>query len=76
MRKQVLSQGSFLVSQQLNDAHITLSELRDQLINENDTSVPRKVSNIASNFVNTDPYCRERNKELDAFGVYRKKEKG
>ncbi len=75
MRTQALSQGSFLVSQQLNDAHLSISELRDKLVN-NDTSVPRKVTSIASNFVNTDPYWRERNKELDAIGVYRKKEKG
>ena len=76
MRNQALSQGSFLVSQQLTDAHLSISELRDKLVNENDTSVPRKVTNMASNFVNTDPYWRERNKELDALGVYRKKEKG
>ena len=76
MRDQALTQGSFLVSQQLSDAHLSISELREKLVTQNDTSVPRKITNVASNFVNTDPYWRERNKELDALGVYRKKEKG
>ena len=76
MRKQALSQGNFLVNQQLTDAHLSISELRDKLVNQNDTSVPRKVTSIASNFVNSDPYWNERNKELDALTVYRKKDQG
>ena len=55
LRKQALGQGSFVVNQQLNDAHLTIQELQQNL-NNNDDFLPRKIKSMAKNFVNTDPY--------------------
>ena len=76
LRIQALNQGSFLVSQQLNDAHLTIPELRAKLNNDDDTSVPRKIISIAKNFVNTGPYWKDKKKELDALTVFHKEEFG
>ena len=32
-----LNQGNFLVSQQLNDAHVTIDELMERMQNDDDT---------------------------------------
>ena len=37
MRMKALNQGSFLVSQQLNDAHVTIDELMERMQNDDDT---------------------------------------
>ena len=50
MRMQALHTGSFLVAQQLNDAHLTIAELRHNIEND-DASVPRKIIAMASNLV-------------------------
>ncbi|XP_057310732.1 uncharacterized protein LOC130648690 [Hydractinia symbiolongicarpus] len=75
LRMQALQQGSFLVSQQLNDAHLTIAELRDNLQNDDD-SVPRKIISIGKNLVNTDPYWRDQKKKVDALLFFRRKEFG
>ena len=75
LRMKALKQGSFLVAQQLQDAHLTIPELRANLENE-DESVPRKILSVAANLPNTDPYWRERKKELDALTFFRRKEYG
>ena len=75
LRKQALNQGSFVVSQQLNDAHLTIQQLQQNL-NNNDDSVPRKIISMARNFVNTDPYWKEKKKELDALTLFHRKEYG
>ena len=75
MRRQALSQGSFVVSQQLNDAHLTIQQLQQNL-NNNDDSVPRKIISMAKNFANTDPYWKAKKKELDALTLFHRKEYG
>ena len=50
LRRQALSQGGFVVSQQLNDAHLTIQQLQHNL-NNNDDSVPRKIISMSKNFV-------------------------
>ena len=75
LRKQALTQGSYLVAQQLNDAHLSVEELRQSLQN-NDESVPRKILNMAANLQNTHTYWRERKRELDSILYYRLKEHG
>jgi len=75
LRKQALSQGSYLVSQQLNDAHLSVEELRQSLENDDD-SVPRKIINVGANLQNTHPFWRERKRELDSILYYRLKEYG
>ena len=50
LRKQALNQGNFVVSQQLNDAHLTIQQLQHNL-NNNDDSVPRKIISMSKNFV-------------------------
>eukprot|EP00111_Clytia_hemisphaerica_P011688 TCONS_00034333-protein len=74
-RQKALDQGSFLVAQQLNDAHLTIEELRENLEND-DQSVPRKIIKMGANIVNTHPYWMERKKELEAMMYYRRKEVG
>ena len=56
-------------------AHLTIPELRANLENE-DESVPRKMLSVAADLPNTDPYCREQKKELDALIFLRRKEYG
>ena len=75
MRMQALHQGSFLVAQQLNDAHLTIPELRENLRNEDD-SVPRKIISMGKNIINTDPYWRDQKQKLDAMTFFRRKEFG
>ena len=75
LRKQALNQGNFVVSQQLNDAHLTIQQLQQNL-NNNDDSVPRKIISMAKYFVNTDPYWKEKKKELDALTLFHRKEYG
>ena len=69
LRMQALQQGRYVVAQQLNDAHLTIPELRENLRNE-DESVPRKIISMATNFVNTDPYWREQKRKLDALTFF------
>ena len=59
----------------MQDAHLTIPELRANLENE-DESVPRKFLSVAANLPNIDPYWRERKKELDALTFFRRKEYG
>ena len=47
LRMQALQQGRYVVAQQLNDAHLTIPELRENLRNE-DESVPRKIISMAT----------------------------
>ena len=75
LRKQALTQGSFLVSQQLNDQHLTVEQLKESLKN-NDDGIPRKIISIGANLQNTHPYWRDRKRELDSILYYRLKEYG
>jgi hypothetical protein len=59
MRKKALSQGAFLVTQQLHDAHLSVSELSENLDNDDD-SVPRKIISVAANLKNTQPFWKNR----------------
>ena len=75
LHKQALNQGSYVVNQQLNDAHLTIQQLQQNLSNHDD-SVPRKIISMSKNFVNTDPYWKARKKELDALTLFHRKEYG
>ena len=75
LRMRALQQGSFIVAQQLNDAHLTIEELRNNLEND-DESVPRKLISVGAKFANSDPYWRDRKIELDNLVLFRKKEFG
>ena len=46
LKKRALNQGSYLVSQQLNEALLTVDELKENLNNDDD-SVPRKIISFA-----------------------------
>ena len=58
LRHQALSKGSYLVAQQLNDAHLSIPELREKLAT-GDEGVPRKNFNMASTLPNTGPYWKD-----------------
>ena len=73
--KKALNNGNFLVSQQLADAHITLEELKEKSRN-GDESIPRKITQMGANLVQSDPYWGKRKRELDAFLFFRRKESG
>ena len=73
LKKHALNQGSYLVSQQLNEALLTVDELKEHLNNDDD-SVPRKIISFAGSLPNTDPYWRERKKELDSLHFFLMKE--
>ena len=73
MKKRALNQGSYLVSQQINEALLTVDELKENLSND-DYSVPRKIISFAGSLPNTDPYWRERKKELDSLHFFLIKE--
>ena len=55
LRKMALNQGSFVVAQQLNDAHLSISDLAENLRNK-DESVLRKIISMAANLPNSHPY--------------------
>ena len=38
----------------------------------NDDTLPRQITRMGSNLINTDPYWAERKRELEAFLYYRK----
>ena len=71
LRMDALSQGRYLVAQQLADAHLGVAGLAANLA-QDDTSVPRKILQHGGLLVNTDPYWKERKRELDALHVWRK----
>ena len=75
IRQQNLKQGSYLVTQQLDEAHLTVSELIERIEAE-DNSIPRKIIRANGNIVNTDPYWALRRQELDGFTFFRRKEEG
>ena len=75
LRKQALSQGSYLVSQQLNGAHLSVEELRECFENDDD-SVPQKIIGMGANLQNTHPFWRDCKRELDHTLYYRLKEHG
>ena len=66
LRLQALNQGSFVVAQQLNDAHLSIPDLREKLSNGDD-SLPRKIINISANLPNTAPYWRDVKSDIDAM---------
>ena len=65
-------QGNFLVSQQLNDAHVTIDELMERMQNDDET-LPRQITRIGSNLVNTDPYWNERKKRTRSLSFLSQK---
>ena len=71
LRTDALSQGRYLVAQQLTDAHLGIAGLAANLA-QDDTSVPRKILQHGGQLVNTDPFWKERKRELDALHVWRK----
>ena len=75
LRLQALNQGSFVVAQQLNDAHLSIPDLREKLSNGDD-SLPRKIINISANLPNTAPYWRDVKSDIDAMCFFRFKEYG
>ena len=75
LRTEALSQGRYVVAQQLNDAHLDAGGLLANL-DAGDDSVPRKVISVGSNIVNSDPYWKERKRDVDSLHVWRKYEAG
>ena len=75
LRQRALSQGNFVVAQQLSDAHLSIADLRQQLDDNNDT-VPRNIISISSNLPNTHPFWRERRRELYSIFFFRLMEYG
>ena len=71
MRHKALNQGSFLVAQQLDDAHLSLSELKDNF-EAGDYSVPRKIISVGKNLTNTAPYWADVKRNLDALTFHRR----
>ena len=75
LRMKALKQGSYLVAQQLNEAHISIDELKERVEND-DQSIPRKIIKMSGNLPNTDPYWMNRRQELEAFTFFRRNEVG
>ena len=73
LKKRALTQGSYLVSQQINEALLSIEDLQEKLSNE-DESIPRKIISFGSNLPNTDPYWKSRKTELDALHFFLFKE--
>ena len=73
LKKRALAQGSYCVSQQINEALLSIEDLQERLSNE-DEGIPRKIISFASNLPNTDPYWKARKTELDALHFFLFKE--
>ena len=72
-KKRALTQGSYCVSQQINESLLSIEELSDRLEN-NDDSIARKIIGFAGNLPNTDPYWKARKVELNALNFFLLKE--
>ena len=76
LRSKALTQGSFVVNQQLSDAHLGISDLQTKLA-AGDDSVARKVLQVGGmELKNTGPWWKERKRELDGTHQFRRAEYG
>lgn len=69
IRKRTLEQSTYIVKQQLGDEHMTISELKEQLQNGNN-SIPEKILYFGANLRGTSQYWAQRAKELRALIQY------
>ncbi|XP_062621909.1 uncharacterized protein LOC134283470 [Saccostrea cucullata] len=69
MRKRTLEQSTYIIKQQLGDEHMTVSELKEQLQNGNN-SIPEKILYFGANLRGTSQYWAQRAKELRALIHY------
>ncbi|XP_061185109.1 uncharacterized protein LOC133193155 [Saccostrea echinata] len=69
MRKRTLEQSTYIIKQQLGDEHMTVSELKEQLQNGNN-SIPEKNLYFGANLRGTSQYWAQRAKELRALIHY------
>ena len=69
LKKKALNQGSFVISQRVNDSLITVDELKSR-IDDGDESIPRTIINFGSNLINTDPFWKARKHENQALNFY------
>jgi signal recognition particle subunit SEC65 len=63
MRKRAFENSSFIVKQQLGEDHITISDLREQIQN-GDNSVAKKILYFGSSLRGTSQYWAQRGREL------------
>ena len=73
LKKKALDQGSFVVAQQINDIHLTVEQLL-QNIQSGDNSVADKISKVGSNIPTTGPYWYQRKREVEALAFFNLKE--
>ena len=69
LKKKALDQGSFVISQQVNDALISVDELKSRM-DTGDDSIARTIINFGSNLLNNDPYWKARKVENQASNFY------
>lgn len=69
IRKRTLEQSTYIVKQQLGDEHMTISELKEQLQNGNN-SIPEKILYFGANLRGTSQYWAQRATELRALIQY------
>ena len=69
LKKKALDQGSFVMSQKVNDALISVDELKSRM-DAGDESIARTIINFGSNLINTDAYWKARKVENQACNFY------
>ena len=69
LKQKALNQGSYCVSQQINDSLITVEELKSRL-ESGDDSIARTIISHGGNLLNTDPYWKARKVENHAMNFY------
>ena len=69
LKKKALDQGSFVISQKVNEALISVDELKSRM-DDGDESIARTIINFGSNLINTDAYWKARKLENQASNFY------
>ena len=69
MRKRAIENSTFIVKQKLGDAHLSVSDIRDKIQND-DNSIIKKIIYLSSNLRGSSKYWDQKAKELRSLVQY------
>jgi hypothetical protein len=69
MRKRAIENSTFIVKQKLGDAHLSVSDNRDKIQND-DNSIIKKIIYLSSNLRGSSQYWDQKAKELRSLVQY------
>ena len=69
MRKRAIENSTFIVKQKLDEAHLSVSDIRDKIQND-DNSIIKKIIYLSSNLRGSSKYWDQKAKELRSLVQY------